>query len=304
MSRPAVVAPANALRTRPVDIPAAPRAVRRTSVWQRFRQHRLALASLLVLLALVAAAILAPLLAPADPDAVSYDLLAGPSAEHPLGTDEVGRDLLSRLIYASRVSLAVGVAVSVLTALVGTVIGSLAGYYGGMSDLVLSGLINLVLSVPALPLAMVLGGFLEASVVFVIVVLSLVTWTGAARLIRAEFLSLRSREYVLAARVLGLQDARIIARHILPNVLGLVIVAATLQVSAAILSESALSYLGFGVQPPTASWGNMLQNAQRYFRTDPGLAVYPGILIALTVSGVNFLGDGLRDAFDPRLRNR
>jgi peptide/nickel transport system permease protein len=169
---------------------------------------------------------------------------------------------------------------------------------------VLSGLINLVLSVPALPLAMVLGGFLEASVVFVIVVLSLVTWTGAARLIRAEFLSLRSREYVLAARVLGLQDARIIARHILPNVLGLVIVAATLQVSAAILSESALSYLGFGVQPPTASWGNMLQNAQRYFRTDPGLAVYPGILIALTVSGVNFLGDGLRDAFDPRLRNR
>jgi peptide/nickel transport system permease protein len=286
------------------DPPVAPRAARRSSVWQRFQQHRLALASLLVLLVLVAVATLAPLVAPADPNAVSYDLLAGPSAAHPLGTDEVGRDLLSRLIYASRVSLAVGAAVSVFTALVGVVVGSLAGYYGGMTDLVLSGLINLVLSVPALPLAMVLGGFLDPSVVFVIVVLSLVTWTGAARLIRAEFLSLRNREYVLAARVLGLQDARIIARHMLPNVLGLVIVAATLQVSAAILAESALSYLGFGVQPPTASWGNMLQNAQRYFRTDPGLAVYPGMLIALTVSGVNFLGDGLRDAVDPRLRNR
>jgi peptide/nickel transport system permease protein len=246
--------------------------------------------------------VFAPLLAPADPDAVSYDLLAGPSAGHPLGTDDVGRDLLSRLIYASRVSLSVGVAVSVLTALVGVAIGSLAGYYGGTTDLLASALINLVLSVPALPLAMVLGGFLEASVVFVIAVLSLVTWTGAARLIRAEFLSLRNREYVLAARVLGLRDTRIIVRHILPNVLGLVIVAATLQVSAAILAESALSYLGFGVQPPTASWGNMLQNAQRYFRNDPGLAVYPGLLIALTVSGVNFLGDGLRDAFDPRLR--
>jgi peptide/nickel transport system permease protein len=287
--------------TTPDDVPAVP-VLRRPSLWARFGQHRLALVSLAVLAVLVAIAVFAPLLAPADPDAVSYDLLAGPSPVHPLGTDDVGRDLLSRLIYASRVSLSVGVAVSVLTALVGIAIGSLAGYYGGTTDLLASALINLVLSVPALPLAMVLGGFLEASVVFVIAVLSLVTWTGAARLIRAEFLSLRNREYVLAARVLGLHDARIIVRHILPNVLGLVIVAATLQVSAAILAESALSYLGFGVQPPTASWGNMLQNAQRYFRSDPGLAVYPGLLIALTVSGVNFLGDGLRDAFDPRLR--
>jgi peptide/nickel transport system permease protein len=301
MSRPALTASARRWATTPQDVPAVP-VLRRPSLWARFRQHRLALASLVVLAVLVTIAVFAPLLAPADPDAVSYDLLAGPSVGHPLGTDDVGRDLLSRLIYASRVSLSVGVAVSVLTALVGVAIGSLAGYYGGTTDLLASALINLVLSVPALPLAMVLGGFLEASVVFVIAVLSLVTWTGAARLIRAEFLSLRNREYVLAARVLGLRDTRIIVRHILPNVLGLVIVAATLQVSAAILAESALSYLGFGVQPPTASWGNMLQNAQRYFRNDPGLAVYPGLLIALTVSGVNFLGDGLRDAFDPRLR--
>jgi peptide/nickel transport system permease protein len=301
MSRPALTVSARQWATTPDVVPAVP-VLRRPSLWARFRQHRLALASLVVLAVLVTIAVFAPLLAPADPDAVSYDLLAGPSVGHPLGTDDVGRDLLSRLIYASRVSLSVGVAVSVLTALVGVAIGSLAGYYGGTTDLLASALINLVLSVPALPLAMVLGGFLEASVVFVIAVLSLVTWTGAARLIRAEFLSLRNREYVLAARVLGLRDTRIIVRHILPNVLGLVIVAATLQVSAAILAESALSYLGFGVQPPTASWGNMLQNAQRYFRNDPGLAVYPGLLIALTVSGVNFLGDGLRDAFDPRLR--
>ena len=276
----------------------------RPALWARFRGHRLALVSLVLLTALVAAAFLAPLVAPADPDAVSYDLMAGPSLAHPLGTDDVGRDLMSRLVYATRVSLGVGVAVALLTASVGTLVSALAGYYGGRADLGLSGLINVVLSVPALPLAMVLGGFLKTDAWFVILVLGALSWTGTARVIRAEFLSLREREYVLAASALGRGDLGIIVRHMLPNVLGTVIVAATLQVSAAILAESALSYLGFGVQPPTASWGNMLQNAQRYFRSDPSLAIYPGLLIALTVAGVNFVGDGLRDALDPRLRAR
>ena len=230
--------------------------------------------------------------------------MSGPSQAHPLGTDDVGRDLLSRLIFASRVSLAVGVAVALLTTALGALVGSLAGYYGRLADLLLSGLINVILSVPALPLAMVLGGFIETSVWFVLIVLGVVTWTGTARLIRAEFLSLREREYVVAAHVVGQSDLRIIVRHMLPNVFAMLIVAATLQVSAAILAESALSYLGFGVQPPTASWGNMLQNAQRYFRSDPVLAIYPGLLIALTVAGVNFLGDGLRDALDPHLNIR
>ena len=201
-------------------------------------------------------------------------------------------------------SLAVGVAVALLTTALGALVGSLAGYYGRLADLLLSGLINVILSVPALPLAMVLGGFIETSVWFVLIVLGVVTWTGTARLIRAEFLSLREREYVVAAHVVGQSDLRIIVRHMLPNVFAMLIVAATLQVSAAILAESALSYLGFGVQPPTASWGNMLQNAQRYFRSDPALAIYPGLLIALTVAGVNFLGDGLRDALDPHLNIR
>ena len=275
---------------------------RRVGVWQRFRRNWLAVLGAVVLVLLVAGALLAPLVSPYDPDAVSYDLLAEPSAEHPLGTDDVGRDMLSRLVFASRVSLSVGIAVSLLTVTIGTVVGSLAGFYGGRTDALLSGLINVMLSIPALPLAMVLGGFVETNLRFVILILAVLAWTGTARLIRAEFLSLRERDYVLAARVLGARDARLIVRHIIPNAFAIIVVAATIQVATAILAESALSYLGFGVQPPTASWGNMLQNAQRYLRTAPLVAVYPGLLISVTVIAVNFLGDGLRDALDPRLR--
>jgi ABC-type dipeptide/oligopeptide/nickel transport system permease subunit len=258
--------------------------------------------SLAALGLLVGAAILAPLVAPFDPDAVSYDILAGPSAAHWLGTDDVGRDMLSRLIFASRVSLTLGVAVSLVTISIGTVVGCLAGYYGGRVDGALSGLINVMLSIPMLPLAMVLGAFLETNLVFLVFILGLVIWTGSARLIRAEFFSLRERDYVQAARVLGARDYRIIVRHILPNAMPLIIVSATLLVATAILTESALSYLGYGIQPPTASWGNMLQNAQRYLRNAPVIAIYPGVLISLTVICINFVGDGLREALDPRQR--
>ncbi len=276
---------------------------RRVTPWQRFRRNRLALASLVTLGLLVAAAIFASLVAPFDPDAVSYSLLAPPSPQHWLGTDDVGRDMLSRLIFASRVSLTLGVTVSLLTVTIGTIVGCLAGYYGGRVDGLLSGFINVMLSIPMLPLAMVLGAFLETNLVFLILILGLITWTGSARLIRAEFLSLREREYVMAARVLGAGDPRIIVRHILPNAVPLIIVSATLLVATAILTESALSYLGYGIQPPTASWGNMLQNAQRYLRNAPVVAIYPGVLISLTVMCINFVGDGLRDALDPRQRN-
>ncbi len=276
---------------------------RRVTVWQRFRRNRLALFGLVVLVLLVGAAIFAPLVAPFDPDAVSYSVLAPPSPQHWLGTDDVGRDMLSRLIYASRISLTLGVCVSLLTVSIGTVVGCLAGYYGGRVDGLLSSFINVMLSIPMLPLAMVLGAFLQTDLLFLILILGLVTWTGSARVIRAEFLSLREREYVLATRVMGATDARIIIRHILPNAVPLIIVSATLLVASAILTESALSYLGYGIQPPTASWGNMLQNAQRYLRVDPAVAIYPGALISLTVICINFVGDGLRDALDPRLRN-
>jgi peptide/nickel transport system permease protein len=251
---------------------------------------------------LVLMAVAAPLLAPYDPDAISYEFLSPPSREHVLGTDDVGRDELSRLIYASRISLTVGICVSALTVTIGTLAGAVAGYYAGRVDAWISGGINVLLSIPTIPLAMVLGAFLKTNLLFVVLILGALSWTGVARIIRAEFLSLKEREFALAARLVGASDLRIITRHILPNTLASVIVAATLQVATAILAESALSYLGYGIQPPTASWGNMLQNAQRFFRVNPMLAIYPGALISLTVISINFVGDGLRDALDPRLR--
>lgn len=273
------------------------------SAWQRFRRNRLAIFGLVVLVLMVAAAVGASLLTHYAPDEVSYDFLSSPSKQHPLGTDDVGRDELSRLIYASRISLTVGICVSTITVIIGVLVGSLAGYYGGRTDTWLSGGINVLLSIPLIPLAMVLGAFLKTNLLFVVLILGFLSWTGVARIIRAEFLSLKEREFVTAARLIGMPDARIIFRHILPNTFPSIIVAATLQVAAAILAESALSYLGFGIQPPTASWGNMLQNAQRFFRVYPMLAVYPGVLISLTVININFVGDGLRDALDPRLKN-
>jgi peptide/nickel transport system permease protein len=276
---------------------------RTESVWQRFRRNRLAVVGLGVFFLMILGAIGAPLVAPYDPDAISYDFLAPPSEEHLLGTDDVGRDELSRLIFASRISLTVGVCVSIVTVAIGTLVGSLAGYYGGRIDIWISGGINVLLSIPMIPLAMVLGAFLKTNLLFVVLILGFLSWTGTARIIRAEFLSLKEREFTLAARVMGASDVRIIVKHILPNTVAPIIVAATLQVATGILAESALSYLGYGIQPPTASWGNMLQNAQRFFRIHPMLAIYPGMLISLTVISINFVGDGLRDALDPRLRH-
>jgi len=273
------------------------------SVWKRFCRNRLAVIGLVVFVLMVLISAGAPLIAPYDPNTISYDFLAPPSQAHLLGTDDVGRDELSRLIHASRISLTVGICVSIVTVAIGTLVGAVAGYYGGQVDAWLSGGINILLSIPMIPLAMVLGAFLKTDLLFVVLILGFLSWTGMARIIRAEFLSLKEREFTLAARVLGASDRRIIVRHILPNTVAPIIVAATLQVATAILAESALSYLGYGIQPPTASWGNMLQNAQRFFRILPMLAVYPGMLISLTVISINFMGDGLRDALDPQLRN-
>ncbi len=254
-------------------------------------------AAFLVLVALVA--VFAPVVAPHDPYAIVDRPLRPPNDASWLGTDDVGRDLLSRLIHASRVTLAVGVGAALLTASIGTLVGSLAGFHGGRTDTLLSGWINVMLSIPTLPLALVLSAFVEVTLPLLILIIGGVSWTGTARIVRAETLSLRERDFVAAARALGSADARLVARHILVNALPPIIVAATLQVATAILAESALSYLGYGIQPPVASWGNMLQNAQRYLRTAPALAVYPGLLISLTVVSINFVGDALRDALDP-----
>ena len=268
----------------------------------RLRHGPIAAASAGFLLAVALIAVLAPALAPHDPYAIVDRPLGSPTPVTLLGTDDVGRDILSRLIHASRVSLAVGVGAALLTVSIGTLVGALAGYYGGRVDVGLSGLVNLMLSIPTLPLALVISAFVEIDLPLLILVIGGVSWTGPARIVRAEVLSLREREFVVGGRALGARDGRLVGRYILVNAMPLIIVAATLQVATAILAESALSYLGYGIQPPVASWGNMLQNAQRYLRSAPELAIYPGLLISLTVVSINFLGDALRGALDPARR--
>lgn len=272
----------------------------RTYRLRKLRKYPLALFGAAVLIFLITVAIFADVLAPYDPLQTSLTVLAPPSAEHWLGTDDVGRDVLSRLIVAARVSLTVGLVSMVITVIIGLTLGVAAGYFGAWVDLPISSFINIMLSIPIFPLALVIGSFLDMKLSVIVLLIGLLSWMGVARIVRAEVLSLRKREYVEAARSAGASPVRIIRRHLLPNITNAVIVAATLLVANGILLEAALSYLGYGIQPPTPSWGNMLMDAQRYLRIHPGLAIYPGLLISLTVVSINFLGDGLRDALDPR----
>jgi peptide/nickel transport system permease protein len=274
-------------------------------VWSRFVRHKLALASAIVLLLLAAAAVFAPFLVRHDPNAT--DLLnrnAGPSLSHFLGTDSFGRDVWARLLYAGRISLSVGiVAVSIYTA-IGILLGSIAGYYGGFVDGVIMRFTDTVMSFPSLILIILAVSIVGPSIYNVMAVIGLLGWTSTARLVRAEFLSLREREFVTASRMIGTPNRLIIVRHILPNAFHPLIVSATLGIAGAILSEAGLSFLGLGVQPPTASWGNMLNEAQKLttLRNYPWQWLPHGLAIAIAVLTTNFLGDGLRDALDPRSR--
>ena len=290
----------------------------RAILWRRLLGHRLAVASLLLLAAMALAALAAPLVEAAlGLDANLVDLLARfqpPSAEHPLGTDELGRDLLLRLLYGGQVSLAVGLAAALGATIVGTVLGLLAGYYGGTLDAVLMRLADGVIALPLLPLLIVLVavdlgklGLPEGlatseniSLYRIVLLIALVGWTTVARLVRGATLSMRTREFVRAAEALGARAPRVMLVHILPNVVSPIIVATTLSVGNIILLESVLSFLGLGIQPPIPSWGNMLTGAQELIWTAPGLALWPGLLIFVTVIAFNFLGDGLQDALDPR----
>ncbi len=275
----------------------------RAQIWRRFRRNPLALFGMTVLALLSLASLFAPLLAPYDPNAVDpYVALQPPHAEHWLGTDDLGRDVLSRLLYAGRVSLLVGLCSAFVAVSIGTVIGALAGYYGRVVDQLLSRLIDIVLSLPVVPLALVLSAFTEITPLRLTLILAAVSWMGVARLVRGEFLELRNAQFTEAARSIGTPNRRIIWLHLLPNAISPIVVAATLLVAYAILLESALSFLGFGLQPPTASWGNMLFNANRYMRNAPWLSIFSGVLITLTVASINFVGDGLREAIDPRLK--
>ncbi len=290
----------------------------RLLLWRRFLRHRLALASLLVLVLMAAITLAAPLIEAAlglDANRVDlFALLAPPSAAHPLGTDELGRDLLLRLLYGGRISLAVGLAAALGAAVIGTALGLLAGYYGGTLDALLMRLADSVIALPLLPLLIVLVavdltklGLPEGlatsenvSLYRIVILIALVGWTTVARLVRGATLSMRTREFVRAAEALGAGAPRVMLVHILPNVVSPIIVATTLSVGNVILLESVLSFLGLGIQPPIPSWGNMLTGAQELIWTAPALAVWPGALIFVTVIAFNFLGDGLQDALDPR----
>jgi peptide/nickel transport system permease protein len=287
-------------------------------LWRRFLEHRLALGSLIALAALALLTLAAPLAEVAlGLDATRVDLLglkAPPSAAHPLGTDELGRDLLLRLLYGGRVSLLVGIAAALCAAVIGTAVGLLAGFYGGALDALLMRLTDGVIALPLLPLLIVLVavdltklGLPEAlatsedvSFYRIVILIALIGWTTVARLVRGATLTMKAREFVRAAEALGAGHARIMLVHILPNVVSPIIVATTLSIGNVILLESVLSFLGLGIEPPMPSWGNMLTNAQELIWDAPVLAIYPGLLIFVTVIAFNFLGDGLQDALDPR----
>ncbi len=285
---------------------------------RRFLEHRLALASLTVLFVMTIAAFAAPLaelaLGVDGETANLFNRFAPPGGDHPLGTDELGRDLLVRLLYGGRVSLVVGLSAAVFSAIIGTAIGILAGYFGGRLDAFLMRFTDGVISLPLLPLLIILAavdleklGIPEAiarsedvSLYRIVAIIALFGWTTVARLVRAETLTIRAREFVTAATAMGAGPWRVMTLHILPNAVSPIIVATTLSIGNIILFESVLSFLGLGIQPPVASWGNMLTNAQELIWSNPSLAIWPGLAIFVTVIAFNFLGDGLQDALDPR----
>jgi peptide/nickel transport system permease protein len=298
-------------------------------IWKRFSKHRLAVLGGIVLLFFISVAILAPVLAPQVPVGSHTAKLEGAWLSDPyfvdlpnkhiapgeqgyiLGTDEVGRDELSRLIYGAQISLYVGIMATLGSEIFGAVLGAVSGYYGGVIDSILMRITDFILTLPLLPILLILSAMLSSVVLsaiervnMLIFILIAFGWTTAARLVRGVVLSLRQQEFTEASRALGASDLRIIAQHMLPNALAPIIVNATLGVGGNIITEAALSFLGFGVQSPLSSWGNMLARVQEYMLVNPTLAIWPGLCIFLTVLSINFIGDGLRDALDPRMRGR
>lgn len=271
--------------------------------WRRFKKNHLAVLGGVIVLCLFAIAILAPFITPYDPNAIDVKhILEPPSLQHPFGTDDLGRDVLSRVVFGSRISLAVGfVAVGIAT-FIGMVLGAFSGYYGGWVDRVIMRFVDIMLSIPTFFLILAVIAFLEPSIWNIMVVIGLTSWMGVARLVRAEFLSLKEREFVLAARGLGASDLRVIFRHIMPNSMAPVLVSAVLGIAGAVLVESALSFLGIGVQPPTPSWGNILTAGKDNIEIAWWLSVFPGVAILITVMAYNLLGEGIRDSIDPRLK--
>lgn len=287
-------------------------------VWRRFLRHRLAVAGALVLGIITVVCLAAPWIAPYPydkQDPLLINVFPGPSREHWLGTDELGRDVLSRLMYAGRISLTVAISSTLLSVIIGVLVGAVAAYYGGAVEMILMRFTDMMLALPTLPLLLVFSKMLRdfvglqqlfgeaLSVYVIIVVLTLFGWMGVARLVHGSVLSLKHREFTEAARALGASGWRIIFAHLVPNSVAPIIVAATLGVGTRIIAEASLSFLGLGIVPPTPSWGNMLSDVQAYMWTNPWLAFYPGVTISIVVLSINLMGDALRDALDPRLRH-
>jgi peptide/nickel transport system permease protein len=285
----------------------------RHQTWRKFKRHRLALTGAFVLFLMVCGAIFAPWLSHFDPNAIdphwSGEPLAPGQFGHWLGTDEIGRDLYTRLLFGARISLTIAACAVLIEVFLGTLVGSIAGYYGGWVDGLLMRLTDTFLSIPLLPLLLVLTGIVaatstKASLNFtsIVLIIGVLSWMSVARLVRGQFLSLREQEFAEAARAIGARDARIVMKHLLPNAVAPIVVQATLDVGNVILIESVLSFLGYGIQPPQASWGSMLSNAQENITIAPWAAIYPGLCILITVLAVNYMGDGLRDALDPNIQ--
>lgn len=269
---------------------------------KRFTKNRLSVIGAVTVLSLITISLLAPFIAPYNPTAIDvHNVLSPPSKPHPLGTDELGRDLLSRIIWGSRVSLKVGFVAVGIAILIGIFIGSIAGFYGGKVDALLMRFVDIMLAFPTFFLILAVIAILEPNIFTIMVVIGITGWMDVARLVRAEFLTLKERDFVGAARALGASDMKLIFRHILPNALSPVFVAATFGVAGAILIESGLSFLGLGVQPPEPSWGNILTSGKDNIEVAWWLSLYPGLAILITVLSYNLVGEGLRDALDPRL---
>ncbi|MEK7243828.1 MAG: ABC transporter permease [Thermodesulfobacteriota bacterium] len=270
---------------------------------KRFWKNRMAVVGSVIVVLLFIVSLLAPWLAPYDPNAIDLkNVLAPPSGGHPFGTDPLGRDVLSRMIWGAGISLKVGFVATGIALLIGTMLGAVAGYYGRWVDAVIMRFVDIMLCFPAFFLILAVIALLEPSIWNIMIVIGLTGWMGVTRLVRADFISLKERDFVQAARVIGAGDLRIIFLHILPNAMASVLVTATLGVAGAILTESALSFLGIGVQPPTPSWGNILTAWKDNIDIAWWLSFYPGLAILITVLGYNLLGEGIRDALDPRLR--
>jgi peptide/nickel transport system permease protein len=273
--------------------------------WRRFRRHKMAMFGAITLVLLFVYAFAGGIYFTEERANFTdtTQRLNGPSLEHPFGTDTVGRDILARTVQGGRVSLMIGLTAALLEIFLGVVIGAVAGYYGGAVDSILMRFTEAMLIIPSLFLLIVMARVVGGSVVFIIIIIGLTSWMYVARIVRAEFLSIKENEFILAARSIGTPTGQIIFKHILPNSIAPIVVSATLAVAAAILAEAYISFLGMGVQPPAATWGNMLDGSYNYIESAPWMWIFPGLLILLTVLSINFVGDGLRDALDPRSRN-